>query len=92
MTTASTLKDTELSWSQRSLASGRNGTRNARSAGTTSRQVTLTHLPTGLAVTGEIPPGQRTRGQMQAETTALERALRDRLQRAVAKHLRLPGR
>jgi hypothetical protein len=86
------LKESDVSWSQSSLSSGRNGTRNSRIAGTTSCCMTLKHLPTAVEVSGVIAPGQYSRTQMQTAREGLRQSLREQLRLAVAWHLRVPGR
>ena len=86
------LKESDVSWSQSSLSSGRNGTRNSRADGTSSCRMTLKHLPTAVEVSGEIAPGQYSRTQMQAARDGLRKSLHEQLRLAVARQLRLPGR
>jgi len=86
------LKESDVSCSQSSLSSGRNGTRNSRVVGTTSCRMTLKHLPTAVEVSGEIAPGQYSRTQMQAARESLSQSLHEQLRLAVARHLRIPGR
>jgi hypothetical protein len=57
-----------------------------------STVLTLTHRPTGLRVTGEVPEGRYTNAQMNARQAALHQALMTELTALVAKKLRLPGR
>jgi protein subunit release factor A len=59
---------------------------------TRSTVLTLTHRPTGLQVTGEVPAGRYTNAQMNARQDALHQTLMAELTALVAKKLRLPGR
>lgn len=54
--------------------------------------LTLTHRPTGLQVTGEVPAGHYTNAQMNAQQDLLHRKLMAELTALVAKKQRLPGR
>jgi hypothetical protein len=53
---------------------------------------TMTHIPTGIEVTGEIPTGNYTKKQMRQLRQELEQKLFLELEAKVAKHLRIPGR
>lgn len=86
------LKESDVSWSQSAMSSGRNGTRNSRVDGTTSCRMTLKHLPTAVEVSGEIAPGHYSRTQMQVARDNLRQSLHEQLRVAVARHLRIPGR
>jgi hypothetical protein len=57
-----------------------------------STTLTLTHRPTGLQVTGEVPEGRYTNAQMNAQQDLLHQKLMAELTAMVAKKLRLPGR
>lgn len=59
---------------------------------TRSTVLTLTHRPTGLRVTGEVPESRYTNAQMNARQDALHQTLMADLTALVAKKLRLPGR
>ena len=52
----------------------------------------MTHIPTGIEVTGEIPTGNYTKKQMRQLRQELEQKLFLELEAKVAKHLRIPGR
>lgn len=59
---------------------------------TTSGTLSLTHTPTGITVTGEIPAGHYSKKTMQEKRKALKTALLAKLEDKVAKHLRISGR
>jgi len=59
---------------------------------TRSTVLTLTHRPTGLQVTGEVPEGRYTNAQMNVRQDALHQTLMAELTALVAQRLRLPRR
>jgi hypothetical protein len=75
-----------------SRSGGRRRAALSRALDTSAHQIRLTHRPTGVEVSGEIPQGNYAR----AEMTRLRQELRARLfaalEQAVARHLRIPGR
>jgi len=74
-------------------ASGsRSGPRSSRARQVRNTQLTLTHRPTGLQVTGEVVAGNYSRRQMIEETNKLQLRLMAELEKLVATQLRLPGR
>lgn len=68
-----------------STTGGRAKARYSRRDSITSKKITATHRPTGLAVSGEIEPGHYSRKEMQALTAKLEAALLEKLERLVRK-------
>lgn len=66
--------------------------RTSRRADTRRMQLTATHHPTGIAVSEEIPEGHYSRKEMQRLRRDLEPTLLAKLEKAVAAHLRIPGR
>jgi hypothetical protein len=75
-------------------ASGRSGNiaRTSRAEGTQTGYLELIHRPTKLSVKGVVPAGSYSRKAMKAEMDSLHVSLFAELERAVAQHLRLPGR
>jgi hypothetical protein len=67
-------------------------TKQSRALSITSKEVTLTHKPTGVSVSGKITPGHYSRREMQRLVAHLHAQLLIELQHAVARKLRLPGR
>jgi hypothetical protein len=58
----------------------------------TSARLTLTHLPTGLEVRGEVPDGHYSKKEMRKLREELYARLFLVLEEKVGKHLRAPGR
>jgi len=54
--------------------------------------VTVRHRPTGIVLRGEIPEGHYSKDEMRKLKDAMIERLKRELERAVAKHLRVPGR
>jgi hypothetical protein len=69
----------------------RKATRSGRANTLTSATVTLTHMPTGVSVSRDIPTGNRFRGELKRLQNQLEAELLVLLTAAVAKKLRIPG-
>lgn len=67
-------------------------TRAGRHASETAATITLTHDPTGVAVSGAIAAGNYSRSEMIRRKSQLRRELTEELRLAVAKHLRVSGR
>jgi hypothetical protein len=63
-----------------------------RSLDDRSREITLTHTPTAIAVTGQIPRGNYDMREMKRLTDELKERLFVELEATVAKRLRIPGR
>lgn len=76
------------------LSSGKRkkATRASRVVEKRGMTVTLTHMPTGLEVSGEIPSGHYSRKQMQQEVATMYSRLFVELEKLVAKTFRIPGR
>ena len=77
-----------------SARSGRNDiglSKNSRSKDERSRELTLTHLPTRVSVSGAIPAGNYSKKEMKNLTDTLQVQLLDELERKVAKKLRISG-
>lgn len=73
------------------FASPLNGSR-SRVQHVRSYEVTLYHKPTGVSVTGLLPPARRSKGAWRVEYAKLRERLMADLEQAVARRLRLPGR
>jgi hypothetical protein len=56
-----------------------------------SKDLTLTHLPTGITVAGSIPVGHYSKKEMRQKVDDLTAKLFSELEIKVAKHLRIPG-
>lgn len=77
----------DVSFSLETSSSGRPGEL-ARKPKVTGSRLTLTHMPTGITVDGEVPEGHYAKNEMRREREALKQALLVELARRVAKHLR----
>lgn len=77
-----------------SSRSGRSGSlsRSSRKVDTRSLKVTLRHVPTGVEVSKEIPEGNYSKKEMQKQKNEVATELQEKLEDAVAKILRIPGR
>jgi hypothetical protein len=58
----------------------------------TSSRLSLTHIPTGINVTGEVPEGHYSKKEMRQLQSELYEKLFLQLEAKVGKHLRAPGR
>jgi hypothetical protein len=89
-----TLNQNEVSWGSHGSRTGARNKLSRASAAvdTSSVELYLKHLPTGVEVQGEVPAGHYSNKQMQAAKETLWNELQELLCLAVAKHLRLPGR
>ena len=87
------MKDWHLDPGEVSLTGTRPYSKRKGSPDLTRRGATLilTHMPTGVAVTGVIECGPHSRKKMAALREHLKADLYAQLERAVARHLRLPG-
>jgi len=87
------LDPAEVSWGfQFSTTTGRNKRRQSRELDTRAAAVTLTHVPTGIEVTGNVPEGHYSKKAMQERRHELFGDLFWELEVKVARHLRIPGR
>ena len=66
-------------------------TRGPASVDLSSSQLVLKHIPTGMEVRGEIPPGHYSNREMRNAQEKLRAELQERLRIAVAEHLRIRG-
>ena len=66
-------------------------TRAPASVDLSSSQLVLKHIPTGMEVRGEIPPGHYSNREMRNLKEKLRAELQERLHVAVAQHLRIRG-
>jgi hypothetical protein len=73
-------------------SSGRGRATLSRALDVSGQTLRLTHLPTGIAVSGEVPAGSYSRTEMTRLKEALHAQLLADLERRVARHLRIPGR
>ena len=85
-------KDIAYSGSGPSVGSRSNMTKQSRVLAVTSKEITLTHTPSGVAVSGKVAPGHYSRREMQRLVAELHAQLLIELHHAVARKLRLPGR
>jgi hypothetical protein len=65
--------------------------RQSRALDARSKQIILTHIPTGLSVIGDIPPGNYTRKKERELTEEMWKILWPKLELKVARHLHIPG-
>lgn len=76
--------------------SGRSGGRRraslSRSLDVSGCEMRLTHRPTGIEVTGEVPEGNYSRAEMTRLRADLRARLFADLEQRVARHRRIPGR
>ena len=75
-----------------SATSIRRKRRLTREMDTRGMEVKLTHVPTGLEVTGNVPEGHYSKKAMQERRYELFGELFAELEARVARHLRVPGR
>jgi len=59
---------------------------------TSSANVTLLHNPTGITVTGQVPPGNYSRKELRKAADRVIGSLWPTLEAKVAKELGIPGR
>jgi hypothetical protein len=85
-------KDVSYAWSGSSTGLRSKATRSSRADVVTGSRVSLTHRPTGVVVTGEVPRGNHSRAAMQRHVAELRAKLFVELNSAVARKMRLPGR
>ena len=75
-----------------SRAGGRRRAALSRALDTSGHQIRLTHRPTGVEVSGQIPQGNYSRTEMTRLRQELLASLFAQLEQRVAHHLRIPGR
>lgn len=75
-----------------SSSGGRNKMRQSRSLDLRDARIDLLHVPSGVKVSGKIPPGHYSRKQMQRLTMELKARLTEELVLLVGKKLRVAGR
>ena len=73
-------------------SSGRRRAAQSRDLDVTETTITLRHRPTGIEVSGSVPPGHYARPAMKKLKAELHARLLDELERLVAKRLRVAGR
>ena len=73
-------------------SSGRQRAAQSRVLDVTEATITLLHRPTGIEVSGSVPPGHYARHTMRQQKDELYALLFDELERLVAKQLRVAGR
>lgn len=73
-------------------SSGRRRAAHSRALDVTETMLTLRHRPTGIEVSGSVPPGPYARPAMKKLKAELHAQLFDELERLVAKQLRVAGR
>ncbi|MDZ7628289.1 MAG: hypothetical protein U5J99_07745 [Parvularculaceae bacterium] len=74
-------------------SSGRRAkTSSSRRGSVTSSTIKLTHMPTGVSITGQIEEGRYARSEMKKLRNALEQKLMVELEKLVMKHMRIPRR
>lgn len=87
------LDPAEVTWGTKSTTiGGRGRARDSRAGTITDFELTLTHIPTGTAVRGEVPRGRRSRAEMRLLREKLWPQLFRALEIQVARRLRVPGR
>jgi hypothetical protein len=75
-----------------SRSGGRKRAALSRALDLSDHALRLTHRPTGIAVSGEVPTGNYSRTEMTKLKQALNARLFAELEQRVARHLRIPGR
>lgn len=85
-------KDVTWGWISGRSGSRRKLSRTSAAVGSSSLELFLKHMPTGIQVNGEIPTGHYSNNQMKVLKEKLWYDLQEKLHEAVARHLRLPGR
>ena len=71
---------------------GGHGRRLSRALDLRAMVITVTHRPTGIVLRGEVPEGHYSKDEMRKLKDAVVERLMHKLEQAVAKHLRVPGR
>lgn len=83
------LNPNDVNWTMNASSGGGTFERKTK---ITSRQLKLYHVPTKVAVEGEIPSGHYSKKEMKKLTEDLKKRLYIELEDKVAKQLRIPGR
>ncbi len=78
--------------SSRATMNRRTGAAQSRAVNITTATVTLRHMPTGIEVSGDVPQGHYSRGELRQLQDDLAEQLFKQLETLVARHLRVPGR
>jgi len=87
------LDPAEVGWAtDGSTSTRRRKRRLSRKLDNRSLRLRLTHIPTGISVSGEIPTGNYSKNEMKAAEEELSANLFNQLESKVARHLRIPGR
>ena len=88
------LNPDEVIWGGGGGSSGRrkHATRQGRMGSVTEAKLHLIHVPTGIEVSGNVPPGRYSRSEMQVRRAELYETLFQKLENMVASHLNVPGR
>lgn len=87
------IKPEDVTWFESSAASDPpSGPHSSRARQSRSARITFRHIPTGVEVSGQAPESSYTRKAMADAKARLRDELMAELVRAVANHLRLPGR
>jgi hypothetical protein len=89
--TPSRFNEADVSWGVMKTGGGHTS-RQSRAVNVTMAWVTGTHGPTGISVSGTVPPGRYTRRQMIEAQAKLKPHLLTELEEKVAKARRVPGR
>jgi hypothetical protein len=84
-------KDITCGWVGARTGARRKLARAPASVDLSSSQLFLKHIPTGIEVGGEIPPGHYNNKEMRNAKERLQAELQERLRVAVAQHLRIRG-
>jgi hypothetical protein len=86
------LNPDEIVYSGSAMSDGRKKVRYSRANQVSSREIILTHKPTGIQVKGAIRSGNYSRTEMKRLTSELYQQLYKSLEDSVAKALRISGR
>jgi len=81
----------DIDWGGGGSSSGKSG-QFERKLKTTSCDIFLIHRPTGIRVEGEVPPGNYSKNDMREKRENLKQSLFLKLEKEVAKKLKISGR
>ena|SRR5882757_9897317 len=84
-------KDVTWGWHGSRVGARRKLARAPASVDLWSSLLFLKHIPTGIEVKGEVPPGHYRNREMRSARDKLRAELQERLRVAVAAHLRIRG-